>query len=209
MSILFDKKGVSVMEGYFFLAGSWIAIILIFFFLSKKIPPILCIHLLIMIVLSQYWIPAGEQQLNTAILYMAAAACFYIGHLKFKSIMNMVVLSFLLALAKSGYYLYSMLEPLWFLWLPSWVDNALLAYMAIILLQNNGQRMITMIMGMVISDLFVFFSHAQSGLYYPLFTHGWLDEMAMCFIFLLGWNFIEMISRTLYEHTKHFHKKEV
>lgn len=197
------------MEGYTFLAGSWIAIILIFFFLSKKIPLILCIHLLVMIVLSRYFISAGEQQVNVAVLYASAAVCFYIGHLPFKTTMNMIVISFVLALAEAVYYLYSMLEPLWFLWLPSWVDNALLAYMAIMLLRNNGQRMITIIMGMVISDLFVFFSHAQSGLYYALFTSGWLDETTICCAFLLGWIFIEMVSRTLYEHTKHFHKKEV
>lgn len=197
------------MEGYFFLASSWIAIILIFFFLSEKIPPILCIHLLLIIILSQYFIPIGEQQVNAAVIYIALNSLFYIGQMKFKETLKIIVLSFALALGKSGYYLYNMLEPLWFMWLPSWVDNALLVYLVIMLLHQNGQRMITVIMGMVISDLFLFFSHVRTGLYYNLYTLNWLDEMAVCCVILLGWKGIEIISKTLYEHTKHFHKKEV
>ena len=197
------------MDGYFFLASSWIAIILIFFFLSKKIPPILCVHLLIMIILSRFSIPIGEQSLNAAIIYLFLAACFYMGQMRFKEMLKIMVLSFVLALCKSGYYLYHMLEPLWFMWLPSWIDNAVLVYLAIMLLQQNGQRMITVIMGMVISDLFLFFSHVRTGLYYNLYTFAWLDELAVCCVILLGWRAIEISSKNLYEHTKHFHKKEV
>lgn len=197
------------MDGYFFLASSWIAIILIFFFLSKKIPPILCLHLIIMIIISQYFLPVGEQTLNAAVVYLVVAACFYMGQMKFKDTLNIIVLSFVLALGKAGYYLYHMLEPLWFMWLPSWMDNALLVYLAIMLMHRNEQRMITVIMGMVISDLFLFFSHVRTGLYYNLYTFAWLDEMAVCSVILLGWRVIEISSKNLYEHTKHFHKKEV
>ena len=197
------------MEGYFFLASSWIAIILIYFFLSKNIPPILCIHLLIIIVLSQYFIPVGEQRLNAAAPYLVLAACFYMRQMNFRETLKIIVLSFGLALGKAGYYLYNMLEPLWFMWLPSWMDNVLLVYLVIMLLQQNGQRMITVIMGMVISDLFLFFSHVRTGLYYNLYTLYWLDEMAICCVILLGWKAFEIMSKTLYEHTRHFHKKEV
>jgi len=197
------------MEGYFFLVSSWIVIILIFFFLDGRISPVFAVHLLVSIILSQYFIPIGLQQLNATIIYIAVVACFYMGQMRLKNTMQVLLLSFVLALCQSGYYLFHMLEPMWFMWLPSWMDNILLVYLTIMLTRAMEQRIISLIMGMVISDLFLFFSHVRSGLYYNLYSLDWLDETAICCILLLGWKVLEMTSKYFYEQTKHLHKKEV
>lgn len=197
------------MNGLIFIWGSWILVVAVVFFLHHKLNASLIAHLLIIIFLSQFYVSINPIALNGAVIYLMIIVCKYIGCLSLKAQFHVMLASFIVALCQGSYYFFLTLEPLWFAWIPMWGSSFLLLYISILLLKDNSQRMMTLIMGMVISDLLLFIVHSRTGLSYELFSLSWLDQVAIVTLVLLIWYAIESIGNYLFDDSKHYHKKEV
>ncbi|WP_042346362.1 YphA family membrane protein [Bacillus massiliigorillae] len=197
------------MEGLIFIWGSWILLVVFVFFLHHKVSSPLIAHLLIMIFLSQFYVSLDPIFLNAAFIYLVIIVCRYIGCLPYKAQFHVMIASFILALCEGSYYFFLTLEPLWFAWIPMWGSSFLMLYISILLLKDNGQRMMALFMGMVISDLLLFIVYFRIGLPYELFSLSWFDHIAIVALALLVWYTIESIGNYLFDESKHYHKKEV
>ena len=197
------------MEGLLFIWLSWIAIIIIVFFLQPKVPMVIVYHLLIIICLSSYQIPYVFGDVTWSSVYITLITIFYIGKEAFKTKINIVCISFIMALCKATYDIFSAVEPLWFMLLPSWFSGVILFYLSLLMMDSNRHRMQSLVMGMVISECFIYFAFTKSGLSYSLFNLIWLDHLAFVCMLMSAWSSIQFISKYFSDSTKQIHKKEV
>lgn len=173
------------MEGSIFLWNSWVLFIVLVCFLHKKLSSSIRNHLLIVIILSPFFMHYKLLELNLAVIYLIILTCFYIGKLPIKGMINLLIISLIIGLGQSCYYLFSILEPLWFSWLPSWVNSILVVYLVIQLQKDNTCRMLTLNMGMVISDVLLAIVHSESWVPFSLFSLKFLDSLALTSMMLV------------------------
>lgn len=197
------------MDGMTFLWSGWVILTILLFFIESKVRFTFITHMLIVIFLSQFFIPIQLMNINVACVYIACGTCYYVSRLRMGNQLNVLVMAFILALCQASYYLFLILEPLWFSWLPSWMNCLLLSYLSILLIKEQHQRMMILIMGMVISDMLLFIVHARTALTYDLFSLAWLDNTSIMTIMLFIWFVIESSMKSYFGHNKHVHKKEV
>lgn len=184
-------------------------LIVCLFFLPHKIKTSFIYHLLIIMFLSQFMLPFRMITMNAAAGYIILIACFLIARLALQSQFYIIIASVIVGLCQSCFIIFMNLEPLWFQYIPVWGSGILLLYVSILLLKESGRRMLSLIMGMVISDLLLFIVHIRNGLPYEALSLSWLDQLAVVTLLFFVWYVFEEIGHYLFAHRKHMHKKEV
>jgi len=196
------------MDGLFFIWCSWIVIIYVLFFAYSNRKLVL-VHILLIVFLSQFLFQYDEWTINSSIIYLFVIAIVYTAHQAVNERMRIYAVSFILAILQASYYLFYILEPLWFLWIPSWVNHFLLVYVCTLLIQQNGNRILSLIMGKIISDVLIFVVHLQNNLQYEILQLAWLDQVAMVLVLLFIWSIMESVGKYILNHSRHTQKKEV
>lgn len=196
------------MDGLFFIWCSWIVVIYLLFFVYPKRKFVL-IHTLLLVFLSQFLFQYDEWIVNSSIVYLFVITIVYIARQPANERMRMYAVSFILAVLQASYYLFSILEPLWFLWIPSWLNPFLLVYVCALLVQQNGNRILSLIMGKIISDILIFVVHLHNHLQYEILQLSWLDQLAMVMVLLFIWSMMESVGKYVLNPSRHTQKKEV
>ena len=196
------------MSVYIFLWSAWVLVILLVCFLNKQVRMIYSCHILLIIFLSQFFIPYGVQEINAACLYMILLSCFYIGKLPFKPMASTVMNSLIVALVNGCMHIFSSLEPLWFSWMPAWVPAAIVVYAVMVLQKGYAGRQLTLLMGTCFGDILLTFAYHNSWMHYPLFSPSLLNLLAAGSLFLVVWTLAERALGNMAAY-QHSHKKEI
>lgn len=196
------------MSVYIFLWSAWVLVILLVCFLNKQVRMIYSCHVLLIIFLSQFFIPYGVQEINAACLYMIFLSCFYIGKLPFKPMASTVMTSLIVALVNGCMHIFSSLEPLWFSWMPAWVPAAIVVYAVMVLQKGYAGRQLTLLMGTCFGDILLTFAYHNSWMHYPLFSPSLLNLLAAGSLFLVVWTLAERALGNMAAY-QHSHKKEI
>ncbi|MGN1401221.1 MAG: hypothetical protein ACI4XL_06955 [Bacillus sp. (in: firmicutes)] len=196
------------MDGAVFLWCFWIMLIMLVFFFHKKISAFFSYHLLIVIFLSQFFIPYQNMELNAAFIYVLLIAFYFTGILSLKSFIRVLSASIITALARGSFYLYLTLEPLWLSWVPQWLLIAALLYMVLILVGRFTERALAHVLACVFSDVLLLFAFKETWVYYAPFSLSLLDFMSAGLLVLVVWSLLEQAMKQVFESTISY-KKEV
>ena len=196
------------MSVYIFLWSAWVLVILLVCFLNKKVHTGYACHVLLIIFLSQFFIPYGVQEINVAFLYMIVMCCFYIGKLSFKLKVSVIMTSLIVALVNGCMHIFSSLEPLWFSWMPGWIPAAVVIYTVMVLQKGYAGRQLTLLMGICFGDVLLAFAYGNSWMHYSLFSPALLNLLALGSLFLVVWTLAEKALGNMAGY-QHSHKKEI
>ena len=196
------------MDGLFFVWCSWIIVIYLFFFADESKKSIL-IHVLVLLFTSQFILQLDSWTVNSACVYLFVIASLSIARRRSEERIRIYLTSFIVAILQGSYVLFCILEPLWFLRIPSWVIYFLLVYVCALCIRKNANRILSLIMGKIISDILLFVVHLQNNLQYEYLQLAWFDQLAMICMFLLFWSIMESTGKFVFNHTRHIQKKEV
>ena len=196
------------MDGLFFVWCSWIIVIYLFFFADKSKKSIL-VHVLVLLFMSQFILQLDSWTVNSACVYLFVIASLSIARRRSEERIRIYLTSFIVAILQGSYVLFCILEPLWFLQIPSWVIYFLLVYVCTLCIRKNANRILSLIMGKIISDILLFAVHLQNNLQYEYLQLAWFDQLAMICMFLLFWSIMESTGKFVFNHTRHTQKKEV
>ncbi len=196
------------MDGLFFVWCSWIIVIYLFFFADKSKKSVL-VHVLVLLFMSQFILQLDSWTVNSACVYLFVIASLSIARRRLEERIRIYLTSFIVAILQGSYVLFCILEPLWFLRIPSWVIYFLLVYVCTLCIRKNANRILSLIMGKIISDILLFVVHIQNNLQYEYLQLAWFDQLAMICMFLLFWSIMESTGKFVFNHTRHTQKKEV
>lgn len=209
VSILMVKRSQTFMEGVYFVYCSWLLVIILLFFVNNSQKNIVLMHVLVALFLSQFPLVYEDIMINSAAVYLILITCGLIAGCSLVERLQLYVISFILALVQGSYLLYVILEPLWFKWIPSWFIAFLTVYACSLLVSGHINRILSLVMGTVISDVLLFLVHQQNQLMYEFLQLAWLDRLSVVAIMYCLLGLIEIAGKYFFTNSRYIQKKEV
>ncbi len=197
------------MEGVYFVYCSWLLVIILLFFVNNSQKNIVLMHVLVALFLSQFPLVYEDIMINSAAVYLILITCGLIAECSLVERLQLYVISFILALVQGSYLLYVILEPLWFKWIPSWFIAFLTVYACSLLVSGHINRILSLVMGTVISDVLLFLVHQQNQLMYEFLQLAWLDRLSVVAIMYCLLGLIEIAGKYFFTNSRYIQKKEV
>ncbi|MGM9927716.1 MAG: hypothetical protein ACI35P_07155 [Bacillus sp. (in: firmicutes)] len=197
------------MEGVYFVYCSWLLVIILLFFVNNSQKNIVLMHVLVALFLSQFPLVYEDIMINSAAVYLILITCGLIAGCSLVERLQLYVISFILALVQGSYLLYVILEPLWFKWIPSWFIAFLTVYACSLLVSGHINRILSLVMGTVISDVLLFLVHQQNQLMYEFLQLAWLDRLSVVAIMYCLLGLIEIAGKYFFTNSRYIQKKEV
>lgn len=177
------------MEGLFFYWISWMAIIVLIFFISHHTfnRDQITFHLLMIIILSRYTVEFFHFIMQLSGVYIIFVTCFLIRKLAYPRLVNFIFSSFIIALAYASFYLFVILDPVWVFIDPKYLLTIFINYLVILLFKEWKMRIAVLLLGMGLGDVLYSFVLVQQGLSYQSLSFVWHDQVSLCAIAQIVW----------------------
>ena len=187
------------MEGLFFYWICWIAWVIIMFFVPKQVSFrfFLLFQILAVMVCSRYILIIYSLSIQLSGLYMFLIMCILIRKYPLFNIMKVILNSFIISMAYASFQLFVLLDPLWVMMQPKYLQCLLLNYLVLLLTKDWRTRLIVLIIGMIIGDLLYGGVLTYQLLPYVSLSFSWHDEMVLVLIVQLIWSYLEFTSKWL------------
>lgn len=192
------------MAGLFFYWIFWIAWVCTMFFVSKMVSYrfSLLFHLLAVIVFSRYIVTIYSFSIQLSGLYMFFIMCIIIRKYSLPKIIGVILNSFILAMAYASFQLFVLLDPIWVMMKPVYLQCLFMNYLVILLAKDWRMRVLFLLLGMIIGDLVYGGVLTNQMLPYVSLSFPWHDAIAMVLIVQLLWSYLEFVSKWLYKQSQ-------
>lgn len=192
------------MEGLFFYWISWIVWVCTMFFVPKKVSFrfYLLFHLLAIMVFSRYILTIYSFSIQLSGLYMFFIICIKIQKYTLLKIVGVILNSFLVAIAYASFQLFVLLDPIWVMMEPVYLQCLFLNYLVLLLSKDWRIRVVILILGMIIGDILYGGVLTYQLLPYVSLSFSWHDAMVMVLIVQLLWSYLEFGSKWLYRQSQ-------
>ncbi|SFA98350.1 hypothetical protein SAMN04488577_1971 [Bacillus sp. cl95] len=185
------------MEGILFYWISWSIWISATFILSKKnsIRTRLAVHILILIILSNYHVQLGNFQFYASGLYILLVAYASLRKERKRVILYLSVCSIIVAASYSSFHLYELFDPVWLFMKREWMLGILLCYLSILMQKKLKFRMIIVMTGAMQGDILNALLLSRHSLPYPIGGLSFLDVCATACSLIFLWSALEHSSK--------------
>lgn len=192
------------MEGLFFYWISWIVWVCTMFFVPKKVSFrfYLLFHLLGIMVFSRYILTIYSFSIQLSGLYMFFIICIKIRKYPLLKTVGVILNSFLVAIAYASFQLFVLLDPIWVMMEPVYLQCLFLNYLVLLLAKEWRIRVVILILGMIIGDIVYSGVLTYQLLPYVSLSFSWHDAMVMVLIAQLLWSYLEFGSKWLYRQSQ-------
>ena len=188
------------MEGLFFYWIFWIAWVIVMFFVPKRVSFrfFFLFQLLAIMVFSRYILNIYSLSIQLSGLYMFFIMCILIRKYPLFKIVKVILHSFIISMAYASFQLFVLLDPIWVMMKPEYLQCLLLNYLVLLLTKEWRIRMIVLTIGMIIGDLVYGGVLTYQLLPYVSLSFSWHDAMVLVLIVQLIWSYLEFTSKWLY-----------
>lgn len=192
------------MDGLFFYWIFWIAWVCFMFFVPKRASFrfSFLFHLLLVIVFSRYIITIYSFSFQLSGLYLFLIMCIMIRKYSFYKIVGVIFYSFIMAMAYASFQFFVLLDPIWVMMKPVYLQCLFMNYLVILLTKNWRIRLLVLLLGMIIGDLVYGGVLTYQKLPYTSLSFSWHDAMTMVLLIQLFWLYLEFVSKWLYKQSQ-------
>jgi hypothetical protein len=193
------------LDGVFFYWIFWIAWVCMMFFVPKMVSIrfSLLFHLLAVMVLSRYIVSIYFFSVQLSGLYMFFVGCIMIRKYSFFKTLVVIMNCFLIAMAYASFQLFMLLDPIWVIVKPIYLQCFFLNYLVNLLVKDWRSRALVLMLGMIVGDLVYGGLLTYKALSYVSLSFAWHDAFVTVLIVQLFWALLEYISKVIYRQTQH------
>ena len=199
------------MDGIFTYWILWMAWVCVMFFVPKAVPVrfSLLFHLLAVMVLCRYKLMIYSFSVQLSGLYLFGLMCMWLRKYSLLKTVGIILNCFLLAIAYASFQLFALLDPIWVMMKPVYLQCIFMNYLIFLLVKDWKLRLMVLMVGMIVGDLVYGGLLTYQLLPYVSLSFAWHDVTAMVIITQLLWSFVEYVSKLFYRQTQmHFLLKE-
>ncbi|AZV44152.1 YphA family membrane protein [Peribacillus asahii] len=192
------------MDGLFFYWIMWMVWVCVMFFVPKAVPFrfALLFHLLAVLLLTRYHLTVYTFTVQLSGLYMFIVLCIAIRRLYLWKTIEIIISCFIMALAYASFHLFVLLDPIWVIIKPIYLQGIFLNYLVLLVIKEWELRIAVLVLGMLFGDcLFAGLLQYQS-LPYAALSFAWHDGVAFVLVIQLAWVCLEYITTWLYTHSQ-------
>lgn len=117
-------------------------------------------------------------------------------------IFGVITNSYLIAMAYASFHLFVLLDPIWVMIKPTYLQCLFMNYLVILLVKDGKMRVLVLLFGMIIGDFVYGGVLTFQGLTYVSLSYSWHDAMVMVLLVQLLWSSLEVISKWLYRQSQ-------
>lgn len=192
------------MEGVFFYWIFWLAWVWTMFFVPKMVSIrfSLLFHLLAVMVLSRYIVSIYFFSVQLSGLYMFFVGCIVIRKCSFLKTLAVIINCFLIAMAYASFQLFMLLDPIWVIVKPIYLQCFFMNYLVNLLVKDWRIRVLVLLLGMILGDLVYGGLLTYKSMPYVSLSFAWHDAIVMVLIVQLFWSLLEYVSKWIYRQTQ-------
>ena len=171
------------------------------FFIPKKVSYrfSLLFHLLAVMVLSRYIVTMYSFPIQLSGLYLFVIMCIMIRKYSFYKIVGVILNSFIIAMAYASFQFFVLLDPIWVMMKPVYLQCLFMNYLVLLLAKNWRMRLLVLLLGMIMGDLVYGGVLTYQKLTYVSLSFSWHDAITMVLIVQILWSYLEFVSKWLYK----------
>lgn len=142
------------MEGSYFFWLAWFAWVICTFFMKKgKQRTNITILILLLIVLSPYYIHLGLTKFNVSLIIIILFSFKEISKKTFKQQLYMFICVFTISMAYGSFQLFELFDPVWLLFDRKWMFSTVLVYITLMIFKDVRSRIIGLFIGAVQGEI--------------------------------------------------------
>ncbi|KAA0550278.1 hypothetical protein FZW96_02770 [Bacillus sp. BGMRC 2118] len=184
------------MEGIWFYWFSWMGWIIVTFLLKKnRTRTIIAFILLFLIItanISGVVFHYFEVSLGYLILFISTF--IFSSKLPNKKLPYLIICTMIISMAYVCFYLFSLFDPVWILFNPTFMLGTLLTYIVLLLQKEKGMRMLTFSFGVCYGEFVHFCVMKYHSFPYTLGGLSFFDVTAIGIVLISCWNTFETVS---------------
>lgn len=128
--------------------------------------------------------------------------CITIRKYSLLKIVGVIVNSFLVALAYASFQLFVLLDPIWVMMEPVYLQGLFINYLVLLLSKDWKIRVLVLILGMIIGDIVYGGVLTYQSLPYVSLSFSWHDAIMLVLIIQLLWSYLEYVSKWLFRQSQ-------
>jgi len=199
------------MEGSIYFLLVWIMWIVATFFMRKNNPirTKLSIYILLSIILVPYEFQWGGVHISVELLFILLISFYYVGNIKWNSIIYVIVCSFFTMIAYITIELTSIIDPVW-LFLPKiWLRLGILLLFVVLIQKVIFKQILTYIIGNVLGEVVFHLILRKYGMYNEEIGNlMFLDSLMLGVFSLLSFYYIKCFLIKMEQYVLHIEKQK-
>jgi hypothetical protein len=206
---IMEMIGGMVLEGIWFYWLAWLGwIILTFFFKKGKLRTGLAILLLIIIITAHHNISVLHTQMSIGFLLLLVFNYLLIANFSYKKLLYLFVSTVIMAFSYVSFYLFSIYDPVWVIFHPSYMAALILTYLVLLLFKVKQERYTAFLFGLCHGELL--YGLIMDYYTFPV-TFGnleFFDVFAIGATFISIWNGFENLSAVINQIARKTNKRK-
>ncbi|WP_456278528.1 YphA family membrane protein [Bacillus sp. AK128] len=197
------------MEGIWFYWFAWIGwIILTFFFKKDRLRTTLTSILLLILITAHHNIPILHTEVSLGFLVILVVNYCSIANFSYKKLAYLFIYTVILAFSYVSFHLFSIYDPVWVFFHPSFMVAIILTYLTLLLIKEKKERYILYLFGLSHGELLYGFIMDYHR--FPITFGGlsFFDIFAIGATFISIWNGFELLSAALNQTLRKTNKRK-
>ncbi len=133
---------------------------------------------------------------------MFFVGCIVIRKCSFLKTLAVIINCFLIAMAYASFQLFMLLDPIWVIVKPIYLQCFFMNYLVNLLVKDWRIRVLVLLLGMILGDLVYGGLLTYKSMPYVSLSFAWHDAIVMVLIVQLFWSLLEYVSKWIYRQTQ-------
>jgi hypothetical protein len=204
-----EMIGGMVLEGIWFYWLAWLGwIVLTFFFKKGKLRTGLASCLLLIMITAHQTLSVLHTSVSIGFILLLILNYLLVTSFSYKKLLYLFVCTVIISFSYVSFYLYSIFDPVWVMFHPSFMLAFLLTYLVLLLFKVKKERYIAFLFGLSHGDLLYVFVMDYYSFPITFGNLAFFDVMAIGITFISTWNGFELLSAVLNQSTKRTNKRK-
>lgn len=182
------------MEGILFYWFSWIGWVVVTFFFKKNVNrDFFAFLFLVLIITADFSVILYGTEFSIGFILLYLSAFMYSSNIPNKKLPYLIICNMILSMSYVIFYLFSIFDPVWLLFNPTFMLGGLLTYIVLLLVKEKEMRIMTLVFGVCTGELVLLLIMDYFSFPYMLGNITFFDVVALGFLLVSSWNGIEII----------------
>jgi hypothetical protein len=204
-----EMIGGVAMEGIWFYWFAWMGwVIITFFFKKGKTRTKLSYLTLMLIITANLNVLYANNNISLGFLLMMIFGYISASRLPNRRLLYIFICTVILSLSFVSFHLFSIFDPVWVIFHPSFMLGFILTYLVLILVKNINERMVIFFLGICHGELLYGYIMKHFSFPYIFGSLSFFDLTAIGLLFISIWWGVEALSDYLNQSTTKTNKRK-